>query len=182
MSLSEHDRAAIEAVAAFCHAAPLRKSLQWVWLSDGWVAGCDSYRLDAREVDTDHVGPVNPYTMEGVETKPLDWWSVVGLGPHGCEVASRSLTLDRMGPKPGAGSREVLCLGCLAWEKIDTGAMSCACEAPLVNRRFLWDAIAGADEPEVRLRWRTRDLMKPLRYDEPEHFHLLMPIRRRVRL
>lgn len=177
MRLSEHDVDAVADVAAFCSDDEPRTALQCVWFADGWVAATDSYRIDAREVDSDHAGPVNPFDLRPMDLKPLSWWSVLRSGPVGAEVTSRTLTTDEIGQRPSLRAREVLCLGCLAWERDDIGRRFCGCTAPLVNRRYLWEALSAADEPEVRLRWRTHEPLKPVRYDEDGHFHLLMTIR-----
>lgn len=177
MRLSEHDLDAVADVAAFCSDDEGRRPLHCVWFADGWVAASDSYRIDAREVDSDFHGSVNPFDLSPIDAKPLNWWSFIKMGPARCEVTCRTLTTDEIGPKPSLRRRDVLCLGCLAWVQDDLAPRFCGCTAPLVNRRYLWEALAAADEPEVRLRWRTHDPLKPVRYDEPGHFHLLMTIR-----
>lgn len=63
---SEHDRDAIESVAHFCGTDQSRRMLAAVWIGDGWAIGTDAYRVDAREVDTDWSGPVDPVTFEPV--------------------------------------------------------------------------------------------------------------------
>ena len=179
MNLSEHDLEAVADVAAFCSTDDARPSLHAVHFDAGWVVGTDSYRLDAREVDSDHEGAVDPFTGKPVEVKPLKVWPAVEGGPRGAHVSTAEMHRADLPKRPRPWAMWY-CLGCRSWgDKTDNVPVNaCRCDAPLFDLRLFIEAMAGADEPSVVWRWRTYDLLRPARYDEYGHFHLLMPIRR----
>lgn len=178
MRFSEHDRDAIEDVAAFCTTDEPRIGLLAVHITDGWAWASDAYRLDAREVDTDWQGALNPFTLRPIDVRSPDVWKLVRTGPHGGQLMTRTVRRDELPVKPRKSDMARACLGCMGWTVSKDGNLlpSCGCPAPLVDLRFLVEALQGADEPAVTWRWRAYTDTRPIRFDEDGHFHLLMPV------
>lgn len=181
---SEHDREVIADVAAFCGVDTQRRLLVAVWIGDGWAIGTDSYRLDAREVDTTWSGAINPCTFEPIRfDRDFDArWMALRTSPRH-DVTGRKVSLaDLPDAKTRKGKYRRICLDCFAYstEASSAAAMApCACPAPLVELSYLRQAVAHFENP-VSLRWEVGEsrLGKAVRLDEDEHFHLLMTVRR----
>lgn len=181
---SEHDRDAIESVAHFCGTDQSSHMLAAVWIGDGWAIGTDSYRIDAREVDTTWSGAINPCTFEPVRfDRDFDArWMALRTSPRH-DVTGRKVSLaDLPDAKTRKGKYRRICLGCFAYstEASSPAAMvPCACPAPLVELSYLRQAVAHFDTP-APVRWEVGEsrLGKAVRLDEDEHFHLLMTVRR----
>lgn len=183
--LSWHDREAIADVAPFTTTDPHLPHLQAVWLTDGWAIATDSYRIDARQIDTLRQGPVThdgtPVRLtSGHDMATALWNSVSNYTPRH-DVTGLRLHPHDLPPQGRSRRLRRICLGCLAYTHApDDGQIDpCACHAPLVDLQFLRQALQACGDA-VTIRWSaTRTPVPAVRIDEDDHFHLLMTVRRR---
>lgn len=182
LHLSEHDRDVIEDVSVFC-GTDLATCMA-VWLADGWAFASDSYRIDAREVDTDWSGAIDPTTFRPMprawKVSP-DWWGAVASTRRGRIWDSRVLAATDLPDLPiPRWSWRTVCVGCMAASDLaaEGDGVPCDCTDPLVNLAWLREAVAAFDDPPT-VTWTPGQCHQAVRLDEPEHFHLLMPVRRR---
>lgn len=182
--LSAADFETVQEVAFACSTdLPL---LGYVWVGCGWAIGTDTYRLDARAIDSAAAGLVNPWGPDrrllahlpvppGGPVAPPNAWRLIDDRIAGSAAA---VTVHEAPEAPNGWEWPRWCAGCRTTGPHRAGPWDCCPHFPLLDPRYIADLLAHADRHPVVLRWDWDNPGGTVRFAEDDHIHLIMPARR----